>query len=195
MRFRSCAFTGLRPMRLSFGNDEQDERCLWLKLILKQQIILFIESGISVFYTGMEQGADLWCSQIVIESKKQYPHIRLHAILPYTSQIDRWPPSQRTRYFEILSACDETVILHGDYTPTCMFERNRYLIDHAAYLLAVYDGSARDGTGYTIRYARKQKREIIFIHSDTLEVSSTVNFAALERRKQFRILSGKRLDK
>ena len=44
-----------------------------------------------------------------------------------------------------------------------MLKRNRYLIDHAAYLLAVYNGQRRGGTAMTVRYARKLGREIITI--------------------------------
>lgn len=72
-----------------------------------------------------------------------------------------------------------------------MLERNRYMVDHAAYLLAVYDGGNKGGTAYTVRYAREKKREIIVIRPDTLELISAVDFEALERRKQIRILPKK----
>jgi uncharacterized phage-like protein YoqJ len=75
-----------------------------------------------------------------------------------------------------------------------MLERNRYMVDHAAYLLAVYDGGNKGGTAYTVRYAREKKREIIVIRPDTLELISAVDIEALERRKQIRILPKSRDD-
>ena len=48
-------------------------------------------------------------------------------------------------------------------TPSCMLDRNRYLVDHAAYLLAVYDESGKGGTAYTIKYANQKGREVIII--------------------------------
>lgn len=44
-----------------------------------------------------------------------------------------------------------------------MLERNRYLVDHASILVAVYNGTQRSGTGATVRYAQKQGREIFII--------------------------------
>ena len=38
MRNVACAFTGHRPMKFSFGYDEEDERCIRLKLVMAQQI-------------------------------------------------------------------------------------------------------------------------------------------------------------
>lgn len=57
-----------------------------------------------------------------------------------------------------------------------MLERNRYLVDHAAKLLAVYNGERRGGTAMTVRYAQKLKRQIII-----LLVSIHKNQAELER--------------
>ena len=44
-----------------------------------------------------------------------------------------------------------------------MLKRNRYLVDHAACLLAVYNGEWRGGTAMTVRYARKLKRTVHII--------------------------------
>ena len=40
----------------------------------------------------------------------------------------------------------------------------RYLADHAACLLAVYNGEWRRGTAMTVRYARKLGREVIILN-------------------------------
>ena len=44
-----------------------------------------------------------------------------------------------------------------------MLDRNRFLVDHAAALLAIYNGERRGGTAATMRYAQKMGREIIVI--------------------------------
>ena len=51
-----------------------------------------------------------------------------------------------------------------------MFRRNRWLIDHANFVLAVYNGSAKGGTAYTVNYAHEKKRAVIIIDPDTLRV-------------------------
>jgi uncharacterized phage-like protein YoqJ len=190
----ACAFTGHRPVRFSFGYDEEDEKCIRLKLVLARKISALIEGGVSLFYTGMALGTDQWCTGIVLDMKRQYPHVRLIAVLPCETQADKWSVEQRERYFNTLQECDEVIMLNTHYTPECMLERNRYLVDHADYLLAVYDGGGKGGTAYTVRYAHEKKREIIVIRPDTLEVISAVDFEALERRKQLRILPKKEND-
>lgn len=53
----------------------------------------------------------------------------------------------------------------------CMLERNRFLVDHAGILLAVYNGEQRGGTAATLRYARKKNRAILILDPLTQSVS------------------------
>jgi len=90
-----------------------------------------------------------------------YPYLRLIAVLPCEAQADNWSFEQQQRYFNILANCDEVIALNSQYTKSCMFERNRYLVNYTEYLLAVYDGSSRGGTAYTVRYAKKIREKIL----------------------------------
>lgn len=187
----ACAFTGHRPERFSFGYDNEDEKCIRLKLIMANEIAKLIEKGVFLFYTGMAQGVDQYGAEIILDMKRQYPHIQLIAVLPCETQANKWPPAQRERYFNILAVCNDVITLRAHYTPKCMLERNRYMVDQAEYLLAVYDGGNEGGTAYTVHYARKKQRKISVIHPDSLEVLSGASFDALEQRKQLRILPGR----
>lgn len=160
MRNATCAITGHRPMKFSFGYDEEDEKCKLLKLAMAVQINAVIESHISVFYTGMAQGVDQWGAEIVLAMKRQYPHARLIAVLPCETQANKWLPEQRERYFNTLAECDDVITLNTHYTPQCMLERNRYMVDHADYLLAVYDSGGKGGTAYTVHYARERRKQL-----------------------------------
>ena len=168
---QTCSFTGHRPTRLSFGFDESDERCIKLKTMMSEQITALIAGGVTDFRTGMALGVDTWAASIVLELKKENPNIRLLAVLPHEKQADSWTVTQREVYFDTLAQCADVVTLHKRYTHACMFERNRYLVDHAEHLLAVYDGTSKGGTAYTVRYGEQKKRRIIFIHPDTLDVT------------------------
>ena len=167
---QSCAFTGHRPARFSFGYDESDERCAALKKLLREQIEALIAEGVTDFYTGMALAVDQWAAETVLEIKKTNPAVRLTAVLPYEGQANAWTVEQRERYFETLAACDEVVTLQARYTPSCMFERNRYMVDRSGILLAVYDGGEKGGTAYTVKYARQKHRRVIVIAPDALTV-------------------------
>ena len=168
----SCAFTGHRPARFSFGYDESDEQCLKIKALMMERIGALIAGGVTDFYSGMALGVDQWASEIVLDMKKTSPSVRLIAVLPYETQADNWAEKHRERHFNTLAQCDEVLTLHTRYTRSCLFERNRYLVDHASYLLAVYDGGSDGGTAYTVRYAKQKRRKIMIIQPDTLTVTS-----------------------
>lgn len=159
----SCAFTGHRPTHFSFGYDETHLDCIALKEAIRKEVVTLINCGIKTFYTGMALGVDTWSAELVLEQKAQHPELKLIAVLPCETQANSWTITQRERYFNLLPKCDEVVYVSKQYTRTCMFERNRYMVDHARYLIAVYDGEKRGGTAYTVSYARRLSRQIIII--------------------------------
>ncbi len=74
----------------------------------------------------------------------------------------------------LLKHCTEHLTIGTDASPESFYKRNRYLVDHADYLVAVYDNdrTVRSGTGQTVQYAEKLGKSIILIHPDTGIVSS-----------------------
>ena len=161
---RCCAFTGHRPKKFPWGYNEADTRCVTLKRAIDEEIAKLVESGYTDFLSGMAEGADTWAALAVLALKKENPALKLHCILPCEGQADEWSASARELYFSILEQADEVVYVNQAYSKDCMLKRNRYLVDHAACLLAVYDGEWRGGTAMTVRYARKLGRKIIVLN-------------------------------
>lgn len=52
-----------------------------------------------------------------------------------------------------------------DYNPRYFFTRNKQIVDNCDELIAVWDGES-SGTGDTIRYARKRKKQIYTVYYD-----------------------------
>ena len=159
----ACAFTGHRPKSFPWGYDESALGCVLLKEVLAAQISTLAEQGVTNFLSGMAQGVDLWCAQIVLDLKKKNSALKLHAILPCEGQESKWPAAAQVLYRSILEQADDVFFVGRDYRSGCMLERNRYMVDRAEVLLAVYNGAYRGGTGMTVRYAQKLGREIIAI--------------------------------
>lgn len=158
---KCCAFTGHRPKKLPWGYDEADIRCAALKEALAEQIAKLVDVGYTDFFSGMAEGVDTWAALAVLALKKENPALKLHCILPCKGQEEQWSASARELYFSVLEQADEIVYVCQEYSKGCMLKRNRYLADHAACLLAVYNGEWRGGTAMTVRYAQKLGREII----------------------------------
>ena len=75
----------------------------------------------------------------------------------------------RTQYHSILEQANKIVRTGHEYTKKCMLDRNRYMVDHAGILLAVYNGERRGGTAMTVRYARKLGRQVVILDPLSLE--------------------------
>jgi len=163
----ACCFTGHRPDRLPWREQERDPQCLALKLQISRALERAWEAGCRHFICGMARGADLYFAEAVLALRQRRPEATLEAARPYEEQASAWPPAEQARYRAILDQCDlETVVQH-QYDRGCMMRRNRYMVDHSARLIAVYDGTPKGGTFNTLAYAMKQGLEI-----DILEVSA-----------------------
>jgi len=167
----TCAFTGHRPSKFPWKYDELDPRCIALRVILTEQIEDLAERGVTGFLSGMAEGTDLWCAESVLALRGKNPVVKLHCILPCKEQADKWPASSQEQYRSILDRADSVVYVNRNYHKDCMLERNRFMVEYASVLLAVYNGVRRSGTGATINYARKLGREIIVIDPITRLVS------------------------
>ncbi len=165
---RCCAFTGHRPKKFPWGCHEADSRCIALKQSLTEQIAKLVAAGYTDFLSGMAEGTDTWAAQAVLALKKENPVLKLHCVLPCEGQADKWSVSARKVYLFILEQADSVVYVGREYNKDCMLKRNRYLVDHAACLLAVYNGERRGGTAMTVRYARKMGRKIVILNPQAI---------------------------
>lgn len=161
-----CAFTGHRPRKFPWGYDETDTRCVALKKELAAQIAKLMDAGYTDFLSGMAEGTDTWAALAALALKKENPALKLHCVLPCEGQADHWSVSARELYFSILEQADDVVYVSREYSKDCMLKRNRYLVDHATCLLAVYNGERRGGTAMTVRYARRLGRKVVVVTPD-----------------------------
>ena len=142
-----------------------------LKTVLKEQIIRLAEAGITDYYSGGADGVDCIAAWIVLELREKNTALRLHCILTFEGQADKWSASAQERYRLILKQADSVEYVSRKYYDGCMLERNHRLVEAAGVLLAVYNGVRRSGTGATVNYARNLGRKIIVIDPITLHVT------------------------
>lgn len=174
---RAC-FTGHRPQNLPWGFEENDTRCILLKQRMQSIITKLHEQCHVLHYiSGMGLGVDTWAAEIVLEMKQALPCITLEAAIPFQSQTVRWTQESKDRYEAILSKCDKITTMrdingrdYERYTGAAMWQRNRYLVDNADYVFAVWDSAQANGGTYgTVEYARAQNKAIILLNPITLK--------------------------
>lgn len=151
---RSVCFTGHRII----SNTQK------LSEMLKRKLGLLIEKGAVDFYAGGAKGWDMMCEKAILDLKRDYPHIKLHLILPCCEkdQTAKWSEKQTEEYRKIEKEADSVERICEEYENGCMEKRNRRLVESADLCLCYYDKSKfRSGTGQTVRMAEKKGIEII----------------------------------
>ncbi len=156
-----CCFTGHRKLNT----------CGKLKEVLSEVIDTAIADGYTDFYCGMALGVDMCAAEIIISKAKENPALNLHAALPCAEQDLKWTEEEQKHYEEILSHASTKTIISPFYTKSCMLSRNRFMVDNSERVIAVWNGSARGGTAYTVRYAKKGNKEIHLIRPKDLSVT------------------------
>ncbi len=129
---------------------------------LESTLEKLIIQGAEDFYAGGAVGWDTLCELEVLNLKKKYPHIKLHLVLPCSSeeQTKKWNKSEKNQYYEILEKADSVEYVSENYSKDCMKKRNFRLIEYAECCICYYKVKA-SGTGQTVRMAERKNIPII----------------------------------
>ena len=150
--YKRCAFTGYRPQKMVFGFNESDPRCVEFKARLHDTIEGLIGQGFAHFISGGAMGMDMFAAEAVLDLKEKFPWIILEMVSPFDGQADNWQPEYQARHARLFAEADMVTAISHQYTRSCLFIRNRYLVDNADLILAAYDGQP-GGTAMTVEYA------------------------------------------
>ena len=95
-----CAFTGYRPHRFPYGNDESYPDCTRLEYRLMEAVNNHLDIGIRTFISGMALGVDQWAAEIVLAAREARHHdgIELWCAIPYDRQAATWTQKEQSRY-------------------------------------------------------------------------------------------------
>ena len=164
-----CCVTGHRPGGFPFPREQKNEAYLRYLEKLEEAIRTLIGQNFRSFISGMAEGADLDFASCVITLRDQGFPISLEAALPYPIPPRKYnssrPQSEREA---LLGLCDTVTAVSPYYFRGCMQKRNRYMVDRADMVLAVWNGEERGGTWNTIDYAISRNKEIRYIHLSNL---------------------------
>lgn len=154
-RLKRVCFTGHRPAKLHAPEAA-------VKAALATEIKRAYDEGYRTFITGMAQGVDIWAGELVLQLRSQYSSVRLICALPFPGFGDSWSPEWRQRYHAVLTQADLTREISDHYSMATFQKRNEWMVDHAARVIAVYNGDPKSGTKNTIVYAEKQGVPVVY---------------------------------
>ncbi len=171
MELHTCAVTGHRPTRFKWKYKENNNGCKRLKKRMHDQFIALYEKGVRRFLVGGGLGVDQWAGEIILRLKEQpeYSDIELVVVLPFPGHDEQWDARSRERLAFLIRHSAEHVTVGKTACRESYVQRNRYMVDHADCLLAVYDEerNLKSGTMQTVNYGKVKKKLIICIHPDT----------------------------
>ena len=158
----TCCFTGHRPSKLPWGQNENDPRCVQVKQELASRLEGIYETGFRHFMCGMAIGCDMYFAEAVLALRDKHPDVTLEAVIPCGTQPDRWAKPLRLRYTSLLDRCDSVKVLQIMYSRDCMMRRNKYMVDNSSLLLGCFMGIP-GGTMNTIVYAERSGLKVVLI--------------------------------
>ena len=166
-----CCFTGHRPQSLPWKFDEISPLCMKIKTVLYDLTEQSILDGYTDFYCGMARGIDTYAAEAVIKSQNFFEGISLHAALPCPNQYTAWAKGDCKRYDYLLSKCATRTLISPYYSQSCMITRNKFMVDNSLRVIAVWNGSLKGGTAFTVRYAKNSGKEIYLVNPFDLSVT------------------------
>lgn len=131
-----------------------------IRRLLDETIERLVEQGAVFYGAGGALGFDTLAAQSVLRAKKKHPQVKLILVLPCRSQADRWSERDKAIYEDIKAHADKVVYVSEQYTRSCMFQRNRHLVDYSGTCIA-YLTEDNGGTAYTVGYARSKGLNIM----------------------------------
>ena len=152
----TICFSGHRPDRLPGKGNLNAPETQKLIAVLREHIEYAIHNGKYTFINGLMAGWDVLAAEQIIELRKQYTHIRLLTIAPYSvhffSREKCWTPEWVNRARKVCRRQDIGIAIAENYRAGIYYERNRTLVDYSSELLCFWDGG-KGGTRYTVKYA------------------------------------------
>ena len=86
----SCSFSGHRPEKLPWGDNERDERCLALKASMDEMVRKAYDDGYRHFICGMARGCDTYFCEAVLRLRDRVQDITLEAAIPCPGATAIW---------------------------------------------------------------------------------------------------------
>ena len=145
---KTCCFTGHRGMSIA----EKKTACECVTHLIED----LYNRGYRHFITGGAIGFDTVAAVCVVSARDtKYPDITLTLAIPCPDQTLKWSEKDKRNYNRIMMCANESVLLSPEYTPYCMHQRNRWMVDNSSVVIA-YCHSEKGGSYSTLTYAKKK---------------------------------------
>ncbi|MEN1985721.1 DUF1273 domain-containing protein [Paenibacillus hubeiensis] len=144
---KNLLITGYRAHELQiFG--QKHEGIPFIKKTIASRLVPLVEDGLEWVLTPGQYGVDLWACEVVMELKKEYPHLKLSIITAFLNPEEQWKEDKQEYYRSILTGVDYYgAVSRQPYVGPWQFTaRDDLLLRKSDGLLLVYDEDAGEGS-------------------------------------------------
>ena len=101
-------------------------------------------------------------------------YIKIIVVVPFIGYDSKWPDQSKHRLKKLIQNANDSIVISHSADVSSYKKRNYYMVDHAEYLIGVFDNQKklRSGTAQTVNYALHQGKVITLIHPDTMEITT-----------------------
>lgn len=167
MNNRSCAVIAEPPLCFPWGFDEEDERCIKLKLVLISQLSFLQAENVTRFYVPIDAGFGMYVSESIISLMDSDQRLKLYTLIPYENQAAKWSPELRDRYYAVLEKCSESLPVSIEYSSVCVLDSLLEAIDQAELILAICSEEKPQDKAFAtaLRYAQRNGKAVRIVTS------------------------------
>ena len=169
-KLTTCCFTGHRSRDLPFGGNFRKQGMKCLVSSLQMLIVEAVNDGYRTFISGMSDGIDLICAQLVLEMTRsgRYGQLRLVCALPYEQQYrEISTPLDKYKYSLVIKDCDEKVIVSTAKDRDRYKLRNQFMVDNSSRIIGLLkEKKCGSGTLQTVNMAKRAGLEMKIISAD-----------------------------
>ena len=119
------------------------------------------------------QTCEYACKSSIFQDN-QLIYIKIIVVVPFIGYDSKWPDQSKHRLKKLIQNANDSIVISHSADVSSYKKRNYYMVDHAEYLIGVFDNQKklRSGTAQTVNYALHQGKVITLIHPDTMEITA-----------------------
>jgi len=149
--------SGYKAHELGIFNEKNPGLAI-IKTALKRELVRFLEEELEWVIISGQLGVEMWAAEIVLELKKEYPHLKLAVITPFLNQEEKWKEETQDYYRNIVMQADYiNSVYQTPYQGVWQLgEKDKFLLSNSDGILLVYDEENEGSPKFLSKLAAKK---------------------------------------